>query len=96
MFGWFKKKLKAMVDPPPPLTERMKALGFHWVKIKIRVPDCDGVPDFIETWMEACNTCGGNCGQCGTSLGMGLPVDLEHMVKATGMNNPVNGFRRGK
>lgn len=48
-----------------------------------------------EVWRMVCDTCGGNCGQCGITGKIGnAPVDLEHMIVATSMNNPVHGLRR--
>ena len=61
-FFWKKTK-----DKTPPLTEKMKALGFHWIKVG-------------ESWIEVCDTCGGNCGQCGTSLGMGVPATMDALI----------------
>lgn len=31
-------------------------------------------------WFEVCAFCGGNCGQCGTSVGMGVPASMSFMV----------------
>lgn len=50
-----------------------------------------------------CDTCGGNCGQCGMTSKFarlngehGTPsVDLNFLIKATKMDQPVMGFRRG-
>ncbi len=66
MLEWFKSLLGGK---PPELTEQMKSLGFRWQKI-------EGV------WREMCNTCGGNCGQCGTSLGAGTAPSLSSVVKS--------------
>lgn len=78
--GAFFKSLSP--EKPPALTAQMKSLGFHWVKTD------DG-------WHEACDMCGGNCGQCGTSLGRGLPVSLSQVVKSSGMDRkPPYGLPR--
>lgn len=58
----------------PPLTPKMRASGFMWVRLG-------------DEWREVCTTCGGNCGQCGTSMGMGIPASLDTIVKTTGMNS---------
>ena len=29
---------------------------------------------------EVCDFCGGNCGQCGTSVGQGSPASMAHMI----------------
>jgi len=70
----------------PELTEKMRFNGFHWVWVTY----ADGTAG----WHEACDTCGGNCGQCGTSLGMGLPASMDHLIQATGMNKPPAGLPR--
>lgn len=66
---------------PPERTRKMISDGFVWTECG------DG-------WTEVCLTCGGNCGQCGTSLGQGNPVKMNNLIKVTGMNNPVAGLRR--
>jgi hypothetical protein len=46
-------------------------------------------------WREVCDTCGGNCGQCGMTERLGnMPVDLGRLVRKTGMNRPVAGLPR--
>mgnify|MGYP000846750797 CR=1 FL=1 len=67
---------------PPERTEKMIRDGFVWTE------KGDG-------WTEVCLTCGGNCGQCGTSLGMGNPVKMDRLIESTGMNHPVAGLPRG-
>lgn len=69
-------------EKPPERTEKMIRDGFVWAKTQTG-------------WTEVCLTCGGNCGQCGTSLGMGNPVNMDHLIEATGMNNPPAGLPRG-
>lgn len=32
-------------------------------------------------WVEVCGFCGGNCGQCGTSVGRGVPASMDNMIK---------------
>lgn len=67
----------------PPVTHEMAMRGTGWTRR-------DGV------WCEYCTTCGGNCGQCGMTERLGNPgFDLDHIVKATGMNQPVAGLPRG-
>jgi len=43
--------------------------GFRWRKIE-------------GEWVEVCDTCGGNCGQCGTSIGMGVPPSMDALVES--------------
>jgi len=77
----FKKRITRQApkpDPTPPLTERMQALGFHWRRIG-------------NDWVEACNTCGGNCGQCGTSLGMGVPASMDCLIDSLESGKGVYG-----
>lgn len=56
---------------PPELTDRMIRAKFSWKLLP------DG------TWIEACDFCGGNCGQCGTSLGMDVrnQPSMDQMIK---------------
>lgn len=63
--------LKRLFERTPALTKQMCALGFHWERTKYG-------------WVEACDTCGGNCGQCGTSLGFGMPASIGAIVKNGG------------
>jgi hypothetical protein len=65
----------------PPLTIEMKQRGTVWGRT------VDG------GWREVCDTCGGNCGQCGMTERLGnMPVDLMRLVRKTGMDQPVNGI----
>jgi hypothetical protein len=32
-----------------------------------------------DLFVAVCSTCGGNCGQCGTSIGAGVPIDFEYL-----------------
>ncbi len=41
--------IRKLLGLPPKTTQAMKAEGATWVKM--RVPDCDGAPDFV--WVEA-------------------------------------------
>lgn len=66
-------------EKPPERTEKMISEGFVWAQVS-------------GGWTEVCLTCGGNCGQCGTSLGRGNPVKLGQLVEITGMNQPVAGL----
>lgn len=34
-----------------------------------------------DMYYEVCAFCGGNCGQCGTSVGMGIPASMSEIVK---------------
>ena len=58
----------------PPVTERMRLQGNIWRRIE-------------SEWFEVCGTCGGNCGQCGTSVAMGIPASLDTIIYTTGMHN---------
>lgn len=53
---------------PPERTEKMIRDGFIWAECPER------------GWTEVCLTCGGNCGQCGTSLGMGNQPSMDALV----------------
>lgn len=44
-------------------------------------------------WVAVCSFCGGNCGQCGTSIGMGIPFDFNRIVESSGLwKGPPAGF----
>lgn len=32
-------------------------------------------------WIEVCDTCGGNCGQCGWSIGIGVPASMDVLIR---------------
>lgn len=32
-------------------------------------------------WVEVCDFCGGNCGQCGWSIGSGVPASMDSMIE---------------
>lgn len=57
------------------------------------VSDLDGEPhawmygndDDGELFIAVCSFCGGNCGQCGTSIGQGIPFDFDRMIKNSGL-----------
>jgi len=36
----------------------------------------------IVNGQEVCDTCGGNCGQCGTSIGMGVPPSMDMLIRS--------------
>jgi hypothetical protein len=65
----------------PPRTFEMKMRGTIWAQT-------------VEGgWREVCDTCGGNCGQCGMTERLGNPgFSLDRIIAKTGMNNPVNGI----
>ena len=69
----------AATEQAPERTLRMREMGFSWGKLP------DG------TWIEKCDTCGGNCGQCGTSLGMDPrnQPSMDRLVQA--VTNPRPG-----
>lgn len=33
-------------------------------------------------WVEICDTCGGNCGQCGWSIGRGVPASMDNLIQS--------------
>jgi hypothetical protein len=72
----FRSKLHNLMPTiiAPERTDQMRGDGFVWQQIG-------------ETWYPVCDTCGGNCGQCGTSLGMGIPASLGTIVKSTDMDS---------
>lgn len=70
------------VAAPPPITPEMQALGFHWER-KIVWQRDEHLGDHKSlAWVEVCNTCGGNCGQCGTSLGMGIAPSMDCVIES--------------
>ncbi len=34
-----------------------------------------------DQWVEVCDFCGGNCGQCGTSVGAGIPFSMDTLIQ---------------
>lgn len=61
------------IPPEPPLTDKMKREGFIWVYARCY--------DGVERYIEVCKVCGGNCGQCGTSLGLGVPPQMDKLTE---------------
>lgn len=45
-------------------------------------------------YIAVCDFCGGNCGQCGTSVGQGIPFDFELMAKNGKWDQPGWGIHR--
>lgn len=42
-----------------------------------------------------CDTCGGNCGQCGETDRLGnIPIDFDYMIKENKWNEPPAGFHQ--
>jgi hypothetical protein len=79
----------------PPRTHEMKMRGTVWALMRTGYPDDDGVPDV--QWREVCDTCGGNCGQCGMTERLGNPgFSLDRIIEKTGMNKPVAGLPTGE
>lgn len=35
-----------------------------------------------DKWIEVCDFCGGNCGQCGWSVGSGIPASMNTMIES--------------
>lgn len=33
-----------------------------------------------DLYRAVCDFCGGNCGQCGTSIGQGVPFNFDHII----------------
>lgn len=65
----------------PPRTCQMEMRGTVWART------VDG------GWREICDTCGGNCGQCGMTERLGNPgFSLDRIINKTGMNNPPAGL----
>lgn len=54
-------------DPPPPLTKEMRARGLVWGKAG-------------DEWVQVCDFCGGNCGQCALPIG-NFPASMSRMVR---------------
>lgn len=66
-------------DRPPQLQPPQ---GYMWRRIN-------------DVWRMVCDTCGGNCGQCGITGRIGnVQLDMDHLIKATGMDKTVHGLRR--
>jgi hypothetical protein len=62
----------------PPRTFEMKQRGTTWART------VDG------GWREVCDTCGGNCGQCGMTERLGNPgFSFDRILDKTGMRNGV-------
>jgi hypothetical protein len=60
----------------PPVTHEMKMRGTSWART------------VAGTWREVCDTCGGNCGQCGMTERLGNPgFSLDRILDKTGMRN---------
>ena len=56
--------------------------GFVWRKVE-------------KVWRQVCDTCGGNCGQCGITGRIGnIAPSMDYLIVSTGMNNPPAGLRR--
>ena len=50
---------------------------------------------FDNGWRIVCDTCGGNCGQCGLTDKLGnIQTDLGTLIQNTEMYKPPAGFRR--
>jgi hypothetical protein len=65
----------------PPITHEMKMRGTSWART------------VGGGWREVCDTCGGNCGQCGMTERLGNPgFSLDRIIAKTGMNNPPAGL----
>lgn len=45
-----------------------------------------------DLFVAVCATCGGNCGQCGTSVGEGVPLNFNHMITKNHWDAPAWGF----
>lgn len=45
-------------------------------------------------YVAVCDFCGGNCGQCGTSVGQGIPFDFDLMAKNGKWTEPGWGFHK--
>lgn len=39
-----------------------------------------GTDDQGELYVAVCDMCGGNCGQCGTSIGEGVPFNFDRII----------------
>lgn len=84
IFALFKRAAKKVVERAPLVTEEMRLQGITWAKAD------DG-------WREVCDTCGGNCGQCGMTsrLGTGVAPSLDRIIKSGGWDkNPPYGLPR--
>lgn len=48
----------------------------------------EGIDDL---YVAVCDFCGGNCGQCGTSVGSGVPLDFERIILKSNLwkTNPI-------
>jgi len=61
-------QLYAWWEGRPPETLEMKQRGLTWGKLN-------------GEWIQVCDTCGGNCGQCGSSVAMGIPPQMDRLIK---------------
>lgn len=94
---------KRVAVPPMPLAVQDGLPGEHCYILRPRdglqvgpLPDVslEGVV-FIRTedelgylWIAVCDTCGGNCGQCGTSIGAGVPASMKTLARTCGWDKP--------
>lgn len=63
------RSLKLVRPIPPEITPEMKHLGLMWAY------STDG------HWIEVCDFCGGNCGQCGLTSRIGnVPFNFNRIV----------------
>lgn len=67
MFKFFSNLFKPKF---PPVTDEMSCRGLTWARTT------DG------KFIEVCDFCGGNCGQCGITSRVGnVPFNMDRMVK---------------
>lgn len=53
-----------------------------WLRPKAPKPRAGNKMRWIDDrWIEVCATCGGNCGQCGTSVAMGVPASMDTVIE---------------
>lgn len=76
---FYSKKKEYYSKWHPPISTEMQRLGLTWAYIT----DPNG-PASNGRWIEVCDFCGGNCGQCGMTGRIGnIPFDMERMIKKT-------------
>lgn len=72
------KRLPLQLEKRPPMPKARPGNAMAWMTGQ------DGTGE----WVEVCDFCGGNCGQCGTSVGMGVPPSMDRMVGKLQQNEP--------
>lgn len=82
MIQWVKDVIARAKRPPmPAIPHDHVTVGLKWIWR-------------VDKWIEVCDTCGGNCGQCGITGRVGNPgFSLDEVIKTGGWDkNPPAGL----